>query len=215
MMKSENKDAENNISGGLELPWEWAKDKIYPCLAPQGWEGAGKRSPVRREYLDLAIYYYIREFLDDGDTMLSIWIGEEDLKDWRMELDALEAQAMENVKLDGYVVERLGGIIDKKRFPHEPYVFTNHFMRYGAAAMLDVNRIAQFAAERNADLYILPSSIHEIMVVPIVGLIKETKVENQNRMVQEINQTIVPPEERLADHVYRYSRETGEIQIAR
>ena len=51
------------------------------------------------------------------------------------------------------------------------------------------------------DLYILPSSVHEVIVVPAV-VIDPTKAAD---MVREINQTVVEPREFLSDMVLKYA----------
>ena len=61
------------------------------------------------------------------------------------------------------------------------------------------------------DYYVLPSSIHECMILP-AGLRPDPK-ELQD-MVREINLTQVEPEEILADSVYRYERHTERLETA-
>ena len=61
-----------------------------------------------------------------------------------------------------------------------------------------------------SDLYILPSSLHEVIALP--------KIENNalelKEMVIEVNSTIVKKEERLSDSVYCYLREKEVVEIA-
>ncbi len=49
--------------------------------------------------------------------------------------------------------------------------------------------------------YILPSSIHETIVVPDDG---NTKRQDLEAMVKAVNQNQVAPEERLTNSVYHY-----------
>lgn len=51
-------------------------------------------------------------------------------------------------------------------------------------------------------LYILPSSIHEVIIIPDSDSVD---VEYLKDMVYEINRSTVAPEERLSDHVYKYT----------
>ena len=76
--------------------------------------------------------------------------------------------------------------------------------------MLFPDEIKKLAMQLGSDLYILPSSVHEIIALPaVMGDPAELA-----RLVKEVNRDCVCPEERLSDHVYRYCLESGQIQIA-
>ena len=51
------------------------------------------------------------------------------------------------------------------------------------------------------DFFILPSSIHEMLILPDDG---QVDAEMLKDMVKEVNATQVAPEERLTDDVYHY-----------
>jgi len=74
------------------------------------------------------------------------------------------------------------------------------------------------AAERaGGDFYILPSSIHEVLIVPDNGMMDLAALEN---MVREVNATTVDPSEKLTDNVYHYDSkdkifELGEKHLLR
>lgn len=61
------------------------------------------------------------------------------------------------------------------------------------------------------DFYILPSSIHEVIILPKS---KEIAKEELDAMIQDINHTQVDTEEVLSDHAYLYERGLGKIQMA-
>lgn len=60
------------------------------------------------------------------------------------------------------------------------------------------------------DLYILPSSIHEVILIPAYD---HDSYDELTSMVKEVNSTQLSKEEILSDHVYFYSRETGQISM--
>ena len=66
------------------------------------------------------------------------------------------------------------------------------------------------AQKMNGDFYILPSSIHELLAVPV----STAEIEELRQMVKEVNDNEVAPEEILGYEVYRYNRETGEVEVA-
>lgn len=76
--------------------------------------------------------------------------------------------------------------------------------------MLYPDEIKNFADRLGQDIIILPSSIHEVLLVADSG---NYDFEDMSRLVKEINDTEVPPEDRLSNQIYRYSREYGQITI--
>lgn len=88
------------------------------------------------------------------------------------------------------------------------YVLTNKNRLNGAACMLYDGVLHKFACKEGKDLYILPSSIHEVILVPARDDITR---EELNSMVCEVNSTEVDEVDILSDHVYIYRRETGKI----
>ena len=91
--------------------------------------------------------------------------------------------------------------------PDTMYVLTNDTKVNGAAAILN-DDIRQEIAEKVGDFYMLPSSIHETLIIPKdVGM----EVKELEQMVQEVNQTQVALGERLSDHVYEYDAKEHEL----
>ena len=90
------------------------------------------------------------------------------------------------------------------------YVLTNPVRINGAACMAYPHVVKDFAESRNQDIIILPSSIHEVLLVEDDG---HYDYEDMSRLVGEINRSEVPPEDRLSNQVYRYSRESGQITV--
>ncbi|MCI9356577.1 MAG: hypothetical protein HFH59_03345 [Lachnospiraceae bacterium] len=70
--------------------------------------------------------------------------------------------------------------------------------------------ISGFAEERGKNLYIIPSSIHELLLYPDFG---DVSPEELSGYVKEVNRSQVPPHDRLSDHIYYYDRKTDEIRI--
>lgn len=80
------------------------------------------------------------------------------------------------------------------------YIVTNTMNFRGASAILDMAALKEFAQKLNVHKFIvLPSSIHEMIIIPDD---ENSNVEELSRMVQEVNQTQVEPEERLTDRAY-------------
>lgn len=88
------------------------------------------------------------------------------------------------------------------------FVLTNNQKLNGAAALLDEKMMEQITEKVGNDFYILPSSVHEVLIVPNeVGM----ELQDLEAMVQEVNATQVAPQDKLSDHVYQYDNETREV----
>lgn len=90
------------------------------------------------------------------------------------------------------------------------YVLTNRSSQNGAACILYPNVLKDFAERMGSDLYILPSSIHEVI------LIKDHEIDDADalrNMVKDVNRTQLAPEEVLSDQVYYYSRKNGKVEL--
>ena len=110
--------------------------------------------------------------------------------------------------------EMMGGNAPEELLPADDpqmYVMTNDSKINGAAAMIFTDKIDDFAKDIGANLFILPSSIHEVLLVPDNGQMNVQELED---MVKNVNRTQVSPDEVLSDNVYIYDREAKSLQIA-
>lgn len=83
---------------------------------------------------------------------------------------------------------------------------------YGASSILYQDMLQELAEEKESDLFIIPSSIHELLVLLEADGHTADFISD---MVNEVNMTQVEPEERLSNSVYFFSRETGKVSIAK
>ncbi len=88
------------------------------------------------------------------------------------------------------------------------YILSNIKGINGAACILYKNVLKQFAEQHQSDFFILPSSIHEVILIPYHNSIS---YEQLTKMVQEVNLTQVAGDEVLSDKVYYYSRSKNVI----
>ncbi len=89
---------------------------------------------------------------------------------------------------------------------------SNAGKRYGAAGLLRAGLLGEFVGRIGEGFYILPSSIHELILLPCS--IASLEVGELRKMVREINEAEVIREEWLSENVYYYGREKKEIRIA-
>lgn len=92
----------------------------------------------------------------------------------------------------------------------EMYVLTNKQKMNGASCILYDHVLNDFANQRNKDIYILPSSVHEVILVPVAEDINRTEL---SRMVRDVNRNELEEGDVLSDCVYYYDRVRDEIRM--
>lgn len=91
----------------------------------------------------------------------------------------------------------------------EPYVVTNSMGINGASAMLYTGLLDNLAAFMKDDLYILPSSLHEVLCLPKA----DNDVNDLTDMVRTVNMECVDLSDRLSNQVYKYDRKKKVLSI--
>lgn len=177
---------------------------------------------------DLALYYGVRV-----PTMVNkngiIAIHNSQLEKWGISSEQLKKDAWENMEKEYPAVFRtiddvICGIQDSIAPGLEGtgmeecvgndvmFVLSNRDNVQGAVYIFDEKIMEKIAEKLDSSLVILPSSIHEAIII------RETEdmdMEFMRGMVREVNEISVTPEERLSDEVYHYDRETGILSMAR
>lgn len=90
------------------------------------------------------------------------------------------------------------------------YVMTNREKINGAAEILFPENLDKLSAKFDSDIYIIPSSVHEIIAISADG----KDVNELQEMVNEVNMNELSLEERLSNEVYHYDRNKRELTIA-
>jgi len=96
---------------------------------------------------------------------------------------------------------------DKK----EPFIMTNTRGINGFSAVLYPGALRDFARLAGKDLYVLPSSLHEALLLPADSPIALPELQE---MVAEANASVVEEQDILSGSVYYYGREKNELRIA-
>lgn len=176
--------------------------------------------PYRR-VMDLAVAYHC--IVDIGpDSRGNVLIENKHLEAWGVSQEQFISDAEENIKkrLDPVIIpmEEITPsiyIILHREFGNDlvgMYVMSNWEHNYGAVEMIyGTSTLKEFADKMESDLYVLPCSVHEVILIPLEY--DEEIVKRYNQMVREINNLYVEPEEVLADHAYFFSREEGSVRL--
>lgn len=91
------------------------------------------------------------------------------------------------------------------------WVISNDRGVNGAINIMYEDVLHDLSNKLNSNLYIMPSSVHECIVVSANGYEPEHLIS----MVPEVNATEVSPEEILSDRVYYYDRKTKKITFVK
>ena len=230
--------AEHDIAKSAEdivkniTDYEETKDKIVPRVVNrEANEERLKELPHKDVGDDLAVTYHV-DLGNDGDGSMSVAISNQMMEKYGVSIDELHDQACANMEKltptqikgmqDTLMEMMIPGYADMseeekntqayemgfdRQEPEAMYVISNSEKTFGAAALLDADAMDKIE-QQIGEFYILPSSVHECILVPKTDEMDLATLEN---MVQEVNATQVAPNEVLSDHVYKYDSETKEI----
>lgn len=203
--------------------WDEARPRIYAKLINFENNIELLKWKPYRKFLDLAAVYYVQvEGFKDGGTGAFL-VNDSHMSVWGQTEESLYSAAVQNMRLLGEPVfesmeEILGQMMPEFQLPlpasapaARMYVLTNQKKIFGAAELLDNGTLRQVSDELGGDFIVLPSSLHECIILPADGTLSYQKLAD---MVAGVNINAVSIEERLSDHVYLYGREEGALRIA-
>lgn len=208
----------NNVTFDVNIlkHFDTIKDKIvYKVVNYRSNEKLLEQVPHKR-ILDLAVVFYCLLDNEYGRSATAL-IYNNNLKNWNVTIDDLYKAALKNtpdllhskISSMAALFEKCGVNVDgeevdlKDYVPSDMYVLTNESKLNGAACILYENVLYDFAQKLGADLYILPSSVHEVILLPKLSMFEKDELVN---MVKEVNTEGVAADEVLSDHVYEYNR---------
>lgn len=173
---------------------------------------------------DLAVVYrFIMESNEDGRA--SILVNNDLIERMGVTHEQLRADALENSpEIRPVVIQGMNEVMKEMMGPEAYEMFgipddTEEMMfiatvpdkNSGAGVLAYQDFMDQAAEKIGGDFYVIPSSIHEILLVPDNG---EVQAEGLKEMVQEVNATEVSPEEKLSDNVYHYDSKEHIFELA-
>jgi len=182
------------------------------------------------EFLDLSIVFQcLIETKEIGAA--TILIHNAHAKLWGVSAEELYRTAAENTpKLRGYEIKSMkemlceiiqGETAGKGQFGSDEwmeelecgvpmYVLSNKDRVEGAACILYPNMLKDFSRSIGGSFYIIPSSLHEVLLIPADNT---DNCEDLKGMIREVNDTQLLEEEILSYSLYYYDAEMDEVQI--
>ena len=154
-----------------------------------------------RDFLGLSVIYRMAVADADGNGYATALITNDLLKELKMSVEELDALAEKNSrrKLRTKVVE-VG--------PYARMMMTEGLI-YGAINIERTDEIRKIADELDSDLYLLPSSVHDIMVF-CEGFFNEDEL---CAMLKNGNEVCNDEDEFLTDNIYHYSRSDDTVEL--
>lgn len=190
----------------LKSDFEDIKDKLFIRICGVGINEEDLSILANTKINNLAIAYNVLiDKLTDNPPIKSIKITNELLDKYGVSKEELHKAAMQN---------------SEKIFPAKYYktndlipfnILTNEIGCLGAAALFYPNQMEKIAAYLGGNYFILPSSIHEILVMPDDGNLNYMELE---QMVKEVNETVVDIKDQLSNNVYYYDSKEKLFSLA-
>ncbi|MBE5951887.1 MAG: hypothetical protein E7260_09900 [Lachnospiraceae bacterium] len=217
---TEEMEKNRKIAEGIVLEWERMKPHVYIRLVGRGRNEKKLDDIPHEEYLDMVmIYHYVIEMSEDtrgallltNEHLLLLGITKEELHEAAV---ANTQTGMQPVILDMEEMlcrlgKRLGVFVPGVERNPYLYVMSNAYGKYGAVSLLFQEELERFSGEIGNSFFILPSSVHELILVPDSGGVS---AEQLLAMVREVNRTQIEATEVLTDSVYYYDREIHTVR---
>lgn len=198
--------------------------RVYPKVinAAKNEELLAMVSNIR--FLDLAEIFLVK--MEMGGNIGNVTIKNDMVKMLDLDVERLEKAAYENMikkgidirSLTSMIMDLIGNTEDAQEALNGEMsgnmpmtIVTNPEKYNGAYCLLCKDIFVEMSKKMGCDLYILPSSIHEVIVVPAYDRFDENELRN---MVQDVNRTTVSSEDYLSDSIYRFDFTTAQLQIA-
>lgn len=203
------------------LSWEKAKKNIEMRLINQSMNEKLLEDVPWIPQQDLAVVFCYCKYDVDNSAAYSIFLHNHHKAEWNVTVKELLEAALQNFSCNDVVIlsitDLLGELGEEFKIPMPEidesdinmYVLTNKRRQYGATAIVHTEILQEFSAKHgNKDILILPSSIHEQILIPLNG---DEDMSQYREMIQDVNSTQLSTDI-LSDHAYIYRKEDNEIQ---
>ena len=178
---------------------------------------------------DLSAICYVDFPVDSGEGKAALEVRNQHLSIWNIDAKNIFQQARSNTQPvntpilqsmdemmlsifneEGHSTNLLNESVEFGLRSHDMlYALTNMEKQYGASMITQpevLNKLEQLFPE---GFYVLPSSVHEVLIVPDNG---EVEPRRLGEMVRAVNWAEVKREEVLSDRVYSYDKEKHQIR---
>lgn len=194
-----------NFDESIFTDFEKAKHRIVMKLINHEKNKELLRKIPHVPYLDLAIVFVCLAGELEKEYA-SILIHNHHMEFWNMDLFSLYEIAKENSpkllphhfeNMEDYLTQYCDWVPNEEQIPM--YLLTNRLKIHGASVILYQGLLEQISKELNSSFIVIPSSIHEVLIVPVSN---KKELQYYSGMVLEVNATQLAPDEILSSHAY-------------
>lgn len=207
--------------------WEKMSEYVYPLLINTEKNIEQLIHMDHRSYLDLSLCYVVK--IQDSERKIEFRITRALSQVWNVTEEELYHTAIQNMKKDEYAIKSIFDTVENIRklattpkevelldklqaeelkATEQMYILTNKENRCGATGLLDEDMIRKFSEKHQADVFIIPASIHELILMLDSPMLDGSYIKE---MVEEVNCKELHESEVLSDNVYYYSRALGKV----
>lgn len=214
-------DTVSNLIGDI-------KGNVFPRLVNTKTNEVMLKNTPHRDFLDMSIVYYIEQYNDELGAIEGIRITNELMQSENLSEEELYHNSMKNmlekeksrlIPMIKVIMSIQFGIplreteISESDFSDGDFIMlSNERGINGSRRLLDTRALIKASEIAESDLYILPSSTQEVLIVSVNEI--NASVSELKNTVREVNISKVSEEERLTDNVYIFRRDTRTIEIA-
>ena len=209
------------------LDYEKMKDKLQMRICDKEWNTDRLADKVVTEHGDFAAYYAVN-LEENGEGISSIPVTVSLMNEWGVSVEQIQADAMMADKNRGVQLVDMTQIVESMIFGGTPknllnekldmetvenpmFCLTNESKMNGASLLLQEDIRKQIGECLGSDYFVIPSSVHEVLILPDNGIFQ---VPELNAMVQEVNETQVERQEQLSDKVQFCDKKTAVLENA-
>lgn len=171
-------------------------------------------------YLDLSIIFKVSVPSPFSDSA-TFTIHNSHLEFWQKTIEDLYQVAYENTptlfppKIQDMlsIIKDLGVDVDEDMVSMDQplmFVLSNTEKINGCSCILYPKVLEEFSSTIDCDLFVLPSSVHEVILLPALDVVDKNQL---SFMVQDVNSSMVSQEEFLSNSIYYYSHETDQLDL--
>lgn len=201
---------------------EWVQERLFLQLINNSKNKKLLKDSIHMDFKELSLVLYIMA-TDDENGIGKVRVTKAMLDHFKWAEKDILSYALENtVRLFPYeeipmyeLLSKITGCTDipginiVKGEP-EIMILTNNKGVFGATTVFYPGVLKELADRHNTSLFLLPSSIHEFIVLEDDGIYDAKELE---KMVQEVNVSAVSPEDVLSDNIYYYGRNSGMLSV--
>ena len=212
-------EVKDTFDVGQITDFDRVRGKIVPRLIGKEWNKELLAIRPHKIIADLAVTYHIM-MGRDFSGIASAPITNSLMEAWGADVDTLHDLAIRNMMellpsrfmtMSSVLASMMGEDAEELLSVMPPadeamFILSNEQKVNGAAALLDKEIMKTVIERVGKEFFVLPSSIHECIIVPATA---DMDVSTLVSMVRDVNQSQVAPDERLSDSVYVYTEDEG------